>query len=199
MVTTFDLKRNDALQNNLVKFLKYLAESLDILKTQEIKNVKLFCPTKWLHYVFSWWMWSLYSLYERKWYEESKKWKILDFIHVHYRTTMQNSKLWLQVESHEYWLTVFIVGIKETKLTTFDLKRNDALQNNLLQLLKYLAESFDNLENRGDNECSTVLIIRIVTSCIAMVKMWSLYSLFDKEIAWKFQKKENIEFYKCTL
>ena len=35
-------------------------------------------------------------------------------------------------------------------LTTFDLKRNDALQNNLVQLLKYLAESFDNPENSGE-------------------------------------------------
>ena len=29
---------------NLLQFLKYLAESLDILKTQEIMNVKLFRP-----------------------------------------------------------------------------------------------------------------------------------------------------------
>ena len=28
-----------------------------------------------------------------------KKWKILNFIHVHYSTTMQNSKLWLEVGS----------------------------------------------------------------------------------------------------
>ena len=35
-------------------------------------------------------------------------------------------------------------------LTTFDLKRNDALQNNLVQLLKYLAESFDNPKNSGE-------------------------------------------------
>ena len=44
MVTTFDLKRNDALQNNLVQFLKYLAESLDILKTQKTRKVELFRP-----------------------------------------------------------------------------------------------------------------------------------------------------------
>ena len=43
-LTTFDLKRNDALQNSLVQFLKYLAESLDILETQETMNVELFRP-----------------------------------------------------------------------------------------------------------------------------------------------------------
>ena len=43
-LTTFHLKRNDALQNNLVQFLKYLAESLDILKIQETRKVELFRP-----------------------------------------------------------------------------------------------------------------------------------------------------------
>ena len=49
--------------------------------------------------------------------------------------------------SGKSWVLIdgILVEIKETKLTTFDFK-NDALQNNLLQLLKYLAESFDNLE-----------------------------------------------------
>ena len=42
-----------------------------------------------------------------------------------------------------------LVEIKETKLTTFDIKGNDELQNNLPQLLKYLAESFDNLKIEG--------------------------------------------------
>ena len=32
-----------------------------------------------------------------------------------------------------------LVEIMKTMVTTFDLKRNDAIQNNLLQLLKYLA------------------------------------------------------------
>ena len=43
-LTTFDLKKNDALQNNLFQFFKYLAESLDILKTPETRNVELFRP-----------------------------------------------------------------------------------------------------------------------------------------------------------
>ena len=42
MVTTFDLKRNDALQNNLLQLLKYLAESFDILEIEETRNVELF-------------------------------------------------------------------------------------------------------------------------------------------------------------
>ena len=42
MLTTFDLKRNDALQNNLVQLLKYLAESFDNLKIGETRNVELF-------------------------------------------------------------------------------------------------------------------------------------------------------------
>ena len=41
-LTTFYLKRNDALQNNLVQFLKYLAESFDNLKIEETRNVELF-------------------------------------------------------------------------------------------------------------------------------------------------------------
>ena len=40
-----------------------------------------------------------------------------------------------------------LVEINKTKLTSFDLKRNYALQNNLLQFLKYLAESFGHPEN----------------------------------------------------
>ena len=42
MLTIFDLKRNDALQNNLLKLMKYLAESFDNLKTEETRNVELF-------------------------------------------------------------------------------------------------------------------------------------------------------------
>ena len=41
MVTTFDLKRNDALQNNLLQLLKYLAERFDNLEIEETRNVEL--------------------------------------------------------------------------------------------------------------------------------------------------------------
>ena len=43
-LTTFGLKINDALQNNLLQLLKYLAESLDILKIQETRKVELCSP-----------------------------------------------------------------------------------------------------------------------------------------------------------
>ena len=89
-----------------------------------------------------------------------------------------------------------LVEINRTKLTTFDLKRNDALQNNLLQFLKYLAESFDNLkiERQGMLNCFDH---QIVTSYIAMVNV-VLYSLFEKKL-YENPKMENIEFYTCTL
>ena len=39
-----------------------------------------------------------------------------------------------------------LVGINETKGTTFDFMRNDVLQNYLDQFLKCLADNFDNLK-----------------------------------------------------
>ena len=64
-----------------------------------------------------------------------------------------------------------LVEIMETMVTSFDLKRNNALQNNLLQFLKYLAESFDNLKIEETRNVETVLIHQMVTSCIAMVNV----------------------------
>ena len=66
-----------------------------------------------------------------------------------------------------------LVGINETKWTTFYLMRNDVLQNYLVQFLKYLAENFDNLKFQ---DASKVAIFRppIVTYCIAMVNVVSL-------------------------
>ena len=39
-----------------------------------------------------------------------------------------------------------MIGINETKWTTFYFMRNDVLQNYLVQFLKYLAENFDSLK-----------------------------------------------------
>ena len=39
-----------------------------------------------------------------------------------------------------------LLGIDGSKSTTFVFMRNDEVQINLVKLLKYLAESFDNLE-----------------------------------------------------
>ena len=40
------------------------------------------------------------------------------------------------------WDDCILIKIDKTKSTIFDFLRNDALRNNLVQLLKYLAESF---------------------------------------------------------
>ena len=79
MLTSFDLKRDDALQNNLLQFLKYLAESLDILKIQDKRKVELFRPPNSyiLHCHVECGL--LSSFFERKWYEESKKLNIIEF------------------------------------------------------------------------------------------------------------------------
>ena len=74
-LTTFDLKRNDALQNNLVQFLKYLAESFDNLKIEQTRNVELFWPLDSYILHSHGEIWSLYSLFEKKLYEKSKNGK----------------------------------------------------------------------------------------------------------------------------
>ena len=50
-----------------------------------------------------------------------------------------------------------LVGINETKWTTFDFMRNDVLQNYLNQFLKSLADKFDNLKFQ---DASKVAIFR---------------------------------------
>ena len=50
-----------------------------------------------------------------------------------------------------------LVGIEETKWTTFFFMRNDVLQNYLVQFLKCLADNFDNLKFQ---DASKVAIIR---------------------------------------
>ena len=57
--------------------------------------------------------------------------------------------------------------IDKTKSTIFDFLRNDALQNNLVQLLKYLAENFDNLEFQKTK--------KVAVFKTKIVQMWSLY------------------------
>ena len=43
-ITTFDLKRKWCTTKQFTSILKYLAESLDILKIRETWKVELFCP-----------------------------------------------------------------------------------------------------------------------------------------------------------
>ena len=82
--------RNDVLQNYLVQFLKCLADNFDNLKFQDTSKVAIIRPPNSyiLHCHRS--MWSFYYLFERKWHEKFQIWKILNFIHVHCGTTMQN-------------------------------------------------------------------------------------------------------------
>ena len=56
-----------------------------------------------------------------------------------------------------------LVGINETKETTFDFMRNDVLHNYLDQFLKCLADNFDNLKFQ---DASKVAIIRPPNSYI---------------------------------
>ena len=89
------------------------------------------------------------------------------------------------------------IRIDKTKSTIFDFLRNDALQNNLVQLLKYLAESFDNLEFQKTMKVA-VFKTKIVTSSIAMVNLVSLLFIWE-EMTWNILNLEIIEFYTCTL
>ena len=50
-----------------------------------------------------------------------------------------------------------LVEINKTKLTTFDLKRNDALQNNLVHFFEIFGWKFGHPENSREKECWTVL------------------------------------------
>ena len=153
--TTLDFMRNDVLQNYLVQFLKCLADNFDNLKFQDASKVAIFRPPNStsciaiVKVVF-------YYLFERKWHEKFRIWKILNFIHVHCGTTMQNfnygyrRKSWVPNDSN-------LIGINETKWATFDFMRNDVLQNYLDQFLKCLADNFDNLKFK---DASKVVIFR---------------------------------------
>ena len=56
-----------------------------------------------------------------------------------------------------------LIGINETKGTTFDFMRNDVLQNYLDQFIKCWADNFDNLKFQ---DASKVVIFRPPNSCI---------------------------------
>ena len=103
---TFDSMRNDVLQNYLVTFLKYLAENFDNLKFQEASKVVI-CrpPNSYILHCHG--KYGLFTLFERKWHKKFWIWKILNFIHVHCGTTMQNFKLWLTGGTHGCQMTSF--------------------------------------------------------------------------------------------
>ena len=82
--------RNDVLQNYLDQFLKCLADNFDNLKFQDASKVAIFRPpNSYILHCHSKYG-SFYYLFERKWHKKFQIWKILNFIHVHCGTTMQN-------------------------------------------------------------------------------------------------------------
>ena len=129
-------------------------------------------------------------------------WKIPNLENLEFYTCTlwdHNAKLLIMVYRRSSWVPndCILVGINETKWTTFDFIRNDVLQIYLVQFCKCLAHNFDNLKFQ---DASKVVILdhQIVTSCIAIVNV--VFSLFIwKEMTWKIPNLENLEFYTCTL
>ena len=76
-----------------------------------------------------------------------------------------NAKFLIMAYKRNLWVPndYILIGIDETKWTTFDFMRNDTLQIFSVQLLKYLAENFENLKFQ---EASKVVIFRPPNSYI---------------------------------
>ena len=104
----------------------------------------------------------------------------------------------LQEGTHGCQNDCILVGINETKETTFDFMRNDVLQNYLDQFLKCLADNFDNLKFQ---DASKVTIFRPPNNYILHChsKCGSFYYLFESKWHRKIPNLENLEFYTCTL
>ena len=90
-----------------------------------------------------------------------------------------------------------LVGINETKWTTFFFMRNYVLQNYLVQFwnIWLIILTTQNFKTQAKLQ---FLDHQIVTSCITMVNMVSLLFIW-KEMTWKIPNLENLEFYTCTL
>ena len=156
--TTFDSMRNDVLQNYLDQFLKYLAENFDNLKFQDASKVVIFRPpnSNVLHCHGKCGLFTLYLKGNGMKNSKFGKCWIL-YMYIHCWATMQNFKLWFTGGNSWVLIDCILVGINETKWTTFDSMRNDVLQNYLDQFLKYMAENFDNLKFQ---DASKVVIFR---------------------------------------
>ena len=82
--------RNDVLQNYLVQFLKCLADNFDNLKFQDASKVAIFRPPN-SYILHCHGKCGLFAFYLKgNGLKKFQIWKILNFIHVHCRTTMQN-------------------------------------------------------------------------------------------------------------
>ena len=88
--TTFDFMRNNVLQNYLDQFLKCLADNFDNLKFQDARKVAIFRPLNSyiLHYHGKCGPFAFYLKGNDM--RKFQIWKILNFIHVPFGTTMQN-------------------------------------------------------------------------------------------------------------
>ena len=78
-------------------------------------------------------------------------WKIQNLENLEFYTCTlwdHNAKFLIMAFRRNSWVPndCILVGINETKWTTFDFMRNDVLQNYLDQFLKCLADNFDNLK-----------------------------------------------------
>ena len=105
--TTFDFMRNDELQNYLIQFCKCLTDNFDNLKFQDTKKNAIFRPPN-SYILHCRGKCGLFTINLKGNYKtKSQIWKILNFIHVHFRTTMQNFKLWLTKGTHGCQMTSF--------------------------------------------------------------------------------------------
>ena len=81
--------RNDVLQNYLDQFLKCLADNFDNLKFQDASKVVIFRPLN-SYILHCYGKCGLFTLYLKGNDKKFQIWKILNFIHVLWGTTMQN-------------------------------------------------------------------------------------------------------------
>ena len=126
----------------------------------------------------------------RKWHEKIPNLENLEF----YTCTLwdHNAKFLIMVYRRNSWVPndCILVGINETKWTTFDFMRNDVLQNYLVQFLKCLADNFDTWNFKMQAKLQ-FLDHQIVTSCIAIVNV--VFLLFiSKEMIWKILQEDWI-------
>ena len=111
-----------------------------------------------------------------------------------------NAKFLIMVYRRNSWVPndCILVGINETKWTTFYFMRNDVLQNYLDQFLKCLADNFDNLKFQ---DASKAVFFRPPNSYILHChgKCGLFYYLFERKWHEKFQIWKILNLYMYTL
>ena len=125
--------------------MKCLADNFDNLKFQNASILVIFRPpNSYILHCHS--KCGLFTIYLKGNVMQISKLLNLEF----YTCTLwdHNAKFLIMVYRRNSWVPndCILVGINETKWTTFDFMRNDVLQNYLVQFLKCLAENFDNLK-----------------------------------------------------